>query len=52
MAWEIDKALYEIVYEARNLFPVGSITEDPATGSAAAVPRGRAIVRRRAASLK
>ncbi|WP_367651787.1 PhzF family phenazine biosynthesis protein [Curtobacterium sp. MCPF17_052] len=24
------------VYEARNLFPVGRITEDPATGSAAA----------------
>ncbi|GAA0308984.1 PhzF family phenazine biosynthesis protein [Kineococcus aurantiacus] len=25
-----------LVYEARNVFPVGSITEDPATGSAAA----------------
>jgi PhzF family phenazine biosynthesis protein len=30
----------ELVYEARNLFPVGSITEDPATGSAAAALGG------------
>lgn len=28
------------VYEARNLFPVGRITEDPATGSAAAAVGG------------
>jgi PhzF family phenazine biosynthesis protein len=30
------KALGEREFEARNLFPVGTITEDPATGSAAA----------------
>jgi PhzF family phenazine biosynthesis protein len=29
-------ALSPVEFEARNLFPVGRITEDPATGSAAA----------------